>query len=358
MAGANTALDPGIRLSSWDQFCFVRRREVYMDRRELLKGLAAASCGAVSAKALYGAQAPAASPTPAAARPHREVDDAWPGKKLLLAIGDPQEWYDSPKSYHHDASSHTLAVIDRLGRASGDWITVIRTDMHLLTKQTIYGHNARTLDDFDAILFLGEGPWNITDQQKADLLSFVHEDGKGFIGGHAANGGDVLTWPEYAEMVGGNLIGEFPSSDMPIIVEDPKFPGVQGFPHEFTFKDQFTIVGPNYSRDIDHVILRMDPSKFAAKFASVSAKADGSPLTDAEYRARFEKLAALRTDGDYPIVWARKYGKGRVWYSSFGHPDESLDDPRVQQMFTGGIKWALGLVDADITPRPLPPAGH
>jgi type 1 glutamine amidotransferase len=55
-----------------------------------------------------------------------------------------------------------------------------------------------------------------------------------------------------------------------------------------------------------------------------------------------------------PIVWARNYGKGRVWYSSFGHEETSLDDPRVQKMYVGAIKWALGLSEADITPRPLP----
>jgi type 1 glutamine amidotransferase len=326
-----------------------------MNRRELLKGIAAASAGAVSAKALYGTQA--ASPLPAAA-PKRMVDDVWPGKKKLLAIADPQEWYDSPTSYHHDAGSHTLAVIERLGRESGDWVTVIRTDFHLLTKEINYGRNARTLNDFDAIFFLGGGPWNITDRQKADLLSFVHEDGKGFIAGHAANGGSLLKWPEYAEMIGGDLVGEFPSSEMPLIVEDPHFPGMQSFPQEFTFRDQFTILGPHYSRDVDHVIMRMDSSKFAGKFASLNAKKDSSLLSEEEYRARFEKLAALRPDGDYPIVWARKYGKGRVWYSSFGHPEQSLDDPRVQQMFTGGIRWALELADADITPRPFPAASH
>jgi type 1 glutamine amidotransferase len=61
-----------------------------------------------------------------------------------------------------------------------------------------------------------------------------------------------------------------------------------------------------------------------------------------------------RPDGDMPIVWAKNYGKGRVWYSSFGHEEVSLDDPRVQKMYVGAIKWALGLADADITPRPLP----
>jgi hypothetical protein len=313
-----------------------------MDRRELLKGLAIASYGAVSAKALYGEQAATTSvSTPAPAAPRtKSAEDTWPGKKKLLAIADADVWYNHQrKSYHHDASSHTLAIIERLGRESGDWVTVIRTDFKLLTKDTNYGRNARTLNDFDGIFFMGGGQWDITDEQKADLLSFVHEDGKGFVAGHAANGGGCIEWRDYAEMVGGDLVGEFPSSSMPIVVEDPKFPGMQGFPREF--RDQFTILGPNFSRNIDHVIMRMDSSRFAEKLASLNAEKDGSTMTEEAYRARFEKLIGLRTDGDYPIVWARKYGKGRVWYSTFGHIETTLDDPHVQQMYTGGIRWAL-----------------
>jgi uncharacterized protein len=324
-----------------------------MERRDFLKGMAIAS--ALSAETLYGAQANRPAPQLLAQdnAPSRPPDDPWPGKKRILAIADPQEWYDSA-GYHHDSASHTLATVERLGRESGAWITVVRTDMHLLTKQPIAGYNVRNLNNFDAVFYMGEGPWNITDQQKADLLSFVHDDGKGFIAGHAGNGGHLLLWPEYAQMIGGNLVGEFPSADMHIVVEDPSFPGVQGFPREFTFKDQYTIVGPNYSRDVDHVIMRMDPSKFPEVFATLKPEhGNGEQL-----QANLKRLAALRSDGDYPIVWAKQYGKGRVWYSTFGHLEATLDDARIQQMYIGAIKWALGLTDADITPRPFPASSH
>ena len=131
-----------------------------------------------------------------------------------------------------------------MGRESGAWVTVIRTDMHLLTKQPISGYNVRNLNHFDAVFYMGEGPWNITDQQKADLLSFVHEDGKGFIAGHAGNGGHLLLWPEYAEMIGGNLVGEFPSADMHIVVEDPKFPGGTGISEGIHFPRSIHHRGP------------------------------------------------------------------------------------------------------------------
>jgi uncharacterized protein len=269
--------------------------------------------------------------------------DTWPGKKKLLAIADPREWYGHV-NYHHDSASHTLATVERLGRESGAWVTIIRTDMELLRKMKLPGMNARTLDDFDGIFYMGEGPWDISEEQKASLLSFVRDDGKGFVAGHAGNGGHLLLWPEYAEMIGGNLVSEFPTTDLPVILEDPKFPGVEGFERTFWYRDQFTVVGPNFSRNVDHVIMRLDASKLDEARARQATNSPG-----------FERAAAARRpDGDMPIVWARKYGKGRVWYSSFGHEETSLDDARVQKMYVGAIKWALGLIDVDITPRPLP----
>jgi type 1 glutamine amidotransferase len=275
---------------------------------------------------------------------------SWPGKKKLLAIADPREWYGHV-NYHHDSSSHTLATVERLGRESGAWITVIRTDMELLRKGKLQGTNSRTLDDFDAIFYMGEGPWDISDEQKANLLSFVRDDGKGFVAGHAGNGGHLLLWPEYAEMIGGNLVSEFPTTDLPVILEDPKFPGVDGFPATFWYRDQFTVTGPNFSREVEHVIMRLDASKLDEAKARQIANAATTPE---RARRGFERAAAARRpDGDMPIVWARKYGKGRVWYSSFGHEETSLDDPRVQKMYVGAIQWALGIVEANITPHPL-----
>ena len=48
------------------------------------------------------------------------------------------------------------------------------------------------------------------------------------------------------------------------------------------------------------------------------------------------------------------YGKGRVFYSTLGHVTENWDRPDVQAMYVGAIKWALRLVDADVTPKASP----
>ncbi len=243
-------------------------------------------------------------------------------RKKLLAIGE-------EKGYRHEAVSHALATVERLGRQSGIWDTYIRTDTEALTKQKLE-YNAKNLNDFDAVLFYTGGTLEMDDQKKADFLSFVHDDGKGFIAFHSA----AITftdWPAYGEMIGG-YFDEHPWGTFvaPIIVEDPQFPGMSQWPREFSIRDEIYQI-KDYSRANRRVLMRLDASKLDLNNPRVH-----------------------RTDGDFAVAWAKMYGKGRVYYSTLGHVETNWDDPRFQTMVTEAIKWALGLVNADISPRLLP----
>src|SRR5688572_24193929 len=101
-----------------------------------------------------------------------------PQRKKLLVIGE-------VKGYQHDSVSHAMASLERWGKETGLWDTFIRTDSQLITKKKLPG-NAKTLDYFDAIAFYTTGELPLDDQQKADLLAFLREEGKGFIGMHSA----------------------------------------------------------------------------------------------------------------------------------------------------------------------------
>ena len=101
-----------------------------------------------------------------------------PRKKQLLVIGE-------EKGYRHESVSHAMSTIERLGRETGYWDTTIRTDTEALTKKKLE-YNAKNLNDFDAVLFFTGGDLEMDAQQKTDFLSFVHDDGKGFIGVHSA----------------------------------------------------------------------------------------------------------------------------------------------------------------------------
>lgn len=247
---------------------------------------------------------------------------AAPAKKNLLAIGE-------EKGYRHQAVSHALSTIERLGRESGLWDTTIRTDTEALTKRKLE-YNAKNLNDFDAVLFYTGGDLEMDDQQKADLLSFVHDDGKGFIGVHSASI-TFTHWPQFGDLLGG-YFDEHPwgTFDAPIIVEDPKFPGMAQWPGSFVFKDEIYQV-KNFSREQSRVLMRLDAGKIDLKNPKVH-----------------------RTDKDFAVTWAKTYGKGRVYYSTLGHREESWDRPYVQKMYAEAIRWAMGLVEGDATPRPAP----
>jgi len=245
-------------------------------------------------------------------------------RKRLLVIGE-------EKGYRHEAVSHALATIEKLGRESGLWDTVIRTDTEALTKKKLE-YNAKNLNDFDAVVFYTGGNLEMDDSQKADFLSFVHDDGKGFVGIHSATI-TFTNWPEYGDMIGG-YYDEHPwlTFDAPILVEDPKFPGMSQWPVAFVLKDEIYQV-KNFSREKCRVLMRLDTTK----------------LDLANPRVH-------RADRDFAVTWAKMYGKGRVYYSTLGHVEENWDRPDFQKMYMEAIKWALGLVSADVTPRPAPKA--
>jgi len=245
-----------------------------------------------------------------------------PKRKKLLAIG-------AVKGYQHSSVSHALATIERLGQESGVYDTFIRTDTELLTMQKLAAGNAKNLTFFDAVLFYTTGELDMTAQQKKDLLAFVHDDGKGFVGVHSAID-TFYEWPEYGDMVGG-YFKEHPWGvfDAPVHVDDPKFPGMQGFPQDFIFKDEMYQV-KNFSPEKVHVIARLDAAKL--------------DLTNPRV------MPEHRIDKQFPIVWAKNYGKGRVYYNTLGHREESWDRKDVQTMYLEAIKWAMGLTTADVTP--------
>src|SRR5215470_8588383 len=197
-------------------------------------------------------------------------------------------WADTINDFQHDSISHALATMERLGRESGAFETYIRTDSQLITKQPITGgpRNTRNLDYFDAF----------------------------------------FEWPEFGEMIGGYFDGHpWGQFDAPIIVEDRTFPAMKHFPARFTIHDEI-YQHKDFSRDKVHVLARLDGEKLD-----------------------YTKPNIHRTDKDFPVAWTKMYGKGRVFYATFGHAAETWDDPNVQKLYLEATRWALRLVGDDVT---------
>jgi hypothetical protein len=245
-----------------------------------------------------------------------------PKKRLLI-------WADTRNGLAQHDIGHAMAVIEELGYKSGLYDTYIRTDSNIIAKRPkmTTGEPASggpSLCNVDAIFFLGHREIDLDQQGRADLLWFVHDAGKGFVAAHVGVGA-FMSWPEFGDLIGGRYDDHpWGVTEAPLIVVDPKFPGMKGFGTGTTFKDEFYQL-KNFS---GHTVLRLDTSNLDMTRRGVQA-------------------------GDsYAQAYAKMYGKGRVFYSALGHAPATWDDPRVQEMYLGAIKWALGLVDADVTPDP------
>ena len=266
------------------------------------------------------------------AQPPQGYRRAPSNRKQVLIWGDMQGG-----GAYHESQSHAMAVIERIGRESGLYDAYIRTDSQFITKQNVSVHAdgrdwrvGKNLNSFDAIFFYGMREIPLTDQQKADLLSFVKDDGKGFVAAHTADTA-FMEWPEFGEMLGARFDGHpWGIIQAPVIVEDPNFPAMKGFAPVFPLTDEM-YQAKDFSRDKIRVLMRLDTSKVDMKHTGVN-----------------------RTDGDFPQAWVKTYGKGRVFFCAFGHETELWDQPAIQTMWLEAIKWSLGLTTADASPRPMP----
>lgn len=202
------------------------------------------------------------------------------------------------------------------------------------------------LDQFDAVFFYTSGDLcsEGTDKQppmtqagKQALFDYV-KAGHGFIGTHStsdtfhtanesqkgpdryANHGDKAD--PFVRFLGGEFIIHGAQQKAKVSVVDPKFPGCGEVPKDFSFMEEWYSL-KDFNPDI-HVISVID---------SPSMKG-----------AMYERPA-------FPNTWARKEGKGRVWYTALGHRDDVWTNPIFQSMLTGGIQWATGEVKAEVPPN-------
>jgi len=200
------------------------------------------------------------------------------------------------------------------------------------------------LAGFDAYLFYTTGDLTtagtdknppMTAAGKAALLDAV-AGGKGFAGVHSAtdtfhtkeppgtdsthyhNDGD-RTDP-FIQMLGAEFIIHGKQQNATLRVADPKFPGMTE--KNFALTEEWYSL-KNFADDL-HVILVQETQGM-----------EGHPYQRPPY----------------PATWARRHGKGRVYYTSMGHREDVWANPLFQEILFGGVAWVAGAVDASVTPN-------
>lgn len=251
--------------------------------------------------------------------PARTQDD---GKKHLLMLG-------GSSFFAHDSVSHAMFTMAKIGERSGLFDVRFRTDMELVSKRKL-GGNRKNLDYFDAVMFYTQGDLELGADQKADLMRFVKEDGKGILVAHSGTDSFRESWPEYIEMVGGAFLNHPWHQKVRIRVDDRSHPVTRHFRESFEVTDEIYQLN-RYSRDQVRVLMTLDPS-------SVDLTAKG----------------VQRQDRDFAITWVREFGKGRVFSTVLGHREGVWNDPGIQRMWLEAFRWAVGITAGETASLPLP----
>lgn len=161
--------------------------------------------------------------------------------------------------------------------------------------------NAKNLTGYDGLIVYANTD-NITADQETALLDFV-AGGKGFIPLHCASY-CFRNSTKYVELVGAQFLrhgtGTFRVS--PAVKDHPITKGYDGFE---SWDETYVHTKHN---EKDRTVLEFRESR----------------------------------DGKEPWTWVRTHGKGRVFYTAWGHDDRTFGNPGFHTLVERGIRWACG----------------
>jgi len=130
------------------------------------------------------------------------------------------------------------------------------------------------------------------------------------------------------EAAGADCLGHGSQQVARINVVSPRFPGAEKLGQSFSMLEEwFSLV--RFAKDL-HVVLVQDCAGMHKDKPADRRCYDRPP---------------------FPCTWARMYGKGRVFYTSLGHREDVWSSKVFEQLLVGGLSWALGRLQADITPN-------
>jgi putative membrane-bound dehydrogenase-like protein len=172
-----------------------------------------------------------------------------------------------------------------------------RRGIELTYTDKVTALNPKLLASYDGLL-LYANTTSITPAQEKALLDFV-EGGKGFIPLHCASY-CFLNSPKYIALVGAQF-ARHGTGTVRTTIAEPAHPVMKGFSGFESWDETYVHTRHN---DKDRIVL--------------------------EYRDR------------EPWTWVRTQGKGRVFYTAWGHDQRTWGHPGFQNLVERGIRWATG----------------
>ena len=213
-----------------------------------------------------------------------------PAKNLRDDSGKLEILFLGHNSEHHNSASYMPFLASALSK---EGISFTYTD-------NPNDLNAENLDKYDGLMIYANHE-QITPEQESALLSYV-EKGRGFIPVHCASF-CFQNSPKYIDLVGGQFKSHKTDTFTTTIIK--KDHPITKTLTEFETWDE-TYVHDKLAKDIT--------------------------------------VLMERVEGDHhePWTWIKESGKGRVFYTAYGHDERTWGNPGFQQLMKEGILWAVG----------------
>jgi uncharacterized protein len=160
---------------------------------------------------------------------------------------------------------------------------------------------AKTLASYDALIIYANTT-RITPEQEKALLDFV-EAGKGFVPLHCASY-CFLNSQKYIDLVGAQFL-KHGTGTFGVSVAAPDHPIMKGYKGFESWDETY-----------------------------VHTKHNQHDRTVLEYRED--------KDGKEPWTWVRTQGKGRVFYTAWGHDERTWGNSGFQELVERGLRWTVG----------------
>jgi type 1 glutamine amidotransferase len=166
------------------------------------------------------------------------------------------------------------------------------------------------LKAFDSVVFLNTTGDIMNDSQQAAFQKYIIEGGGGFVGVHAAADTEY-GWPWYGSLCGAYFLSHPDIQPARVNVIDRRHPATQHLPAVWTRTDEW-----------------YDYKERPAKSVRILALLDTT-----SYRGH-------KMGDPHPIMWCQEVGKGRSFYTGFGHTKETFAEPEFRVLLTQAILWS------------------
>jgi cytochrome c len=215
--------------------------------------------------------------------------------------------FSKTTGFRHDSIPNGIAAIQQLGTANQFGVD---------TSEDASAFSDANLGNYKAVIFLNTTGDLFDEAQKAALQRYIRA-GNGFVGIHSASDTEH-NWAWYGGLIGAFFHDHPALQPATINVQDRFHPSTSFLSSAWQRTDEWYNFATN-PRGHVHVLLSLDESTYSGGTMGV----------------------------DHPIAWCQIYEGGRSWYTGGGHTPESYSEPLFLQHILGGVRYAIGAVNAD-----------